>query len=170
MPKMPGTSLTPRQQAFINEYLIDLNATQAAARAGYSVRTARSQGQRMLTKVDIEAAIQVATEARSKRTEIDQDWVVNELAGVVAQGRAAVEVLTREGESTGEYTANLSAANKALELLGRHLGMFLDRQEVDVRVYGRFVIGTGYGEPEEPNVVEGQVVNVDAGGRLESRR
>ena len=59
--------------------------------------------------------------------------------------------------------------HKALDSLAKLLGYLVDRKEVDLRVYGRFVIGTGYGEPEEPTVVEGKVVDVDAGGRLESR-
>lgn len=63
-------------------YLVDLNATKAAIRAGYSERTAKSQGQRLLTNVDIAAAIEKAQEARSERTEITQDWVIANLKSV----------------------------------------------------------------------------------------
>ena len=65
--------LTPRQEMFVKEYLQDLNATQAALRAGYSKRTARSQGQRLLTNVDIAEAIQKAMAERGKRTEVEAD-------------------------------------------------------------------------------------------------
>lgn len=72
--------LTPRQAAFIQEYLVDLNATQAAIRAGYSERTARATGAENLTKPDIAAAIQAAQEARAERLQIDADTVLQEIA------------------------------------------------------------------------------------------
>lgn len=75
-------SLTPKQRRFVEEYLIDLNATQAAIRAGYSEETAYSQGQRLLKNVEIDAAIYKAQQARSERTEITQDMVLRELAKI----------------------------------------------------------------------------------------
>lgn len=74
--------LTAKQQRFVEEYLIDLNATQAAIRAGYSEKTAASQGQRLLNNVEIASAVSVAQMARSKRTEITQDRVLAELAKI----------------------------------------------------------------------------------------
>ncbi|WP_084640195.1 terminase small subunit [Kaistia adipata] len=71
--------LTPKQAAFVREYLIDLNATQAAARAGFSARTANQQGARLMTNPDVRGAIDVAMLARSERTEIDADWVLKRL-------------------------------------------------------------------------------------------
>lgn len=71
-------ALTPKQARFVEEYLIDLNATQAAIRAGYSARTARKIGQENLTKPDIAEAISAAQSARSERTEISQDMVLRE--------------------------------------------------------------------------------------------
>ena len=76
------TSLTPKQARFVEEYLVDLNATQAAIRAGYSAKTAYSQGQRLLKNVEVEAAIQKAQDARAKRTEVTIDRVLTELAVV----------------------------------------------------------------------------------------
>ncbi len=76
---MKTMALTPKQQRFVQEYLVDLNATQAAIRAGYSAKTARSQGQRLLTNVDIEPAIAAAMKERSERTESTADEVVREL-------------------------------------------------------------------------------------------
>lgn len=72
--------LTPRQKRFVDEYLIDLNATQAAIRAGYSAKTAYSQGERLLSHVEVAAAISAAQQARSERTKIDADWVLHRLA------------------------------------------------------------------------------------------
>lgn len=85
-------ALTAKQGRFVEEYLIDLNATQAAIRAGYSEKTARSQGQRLLTNVDIEAAISAAQAKRSERTGITQDRVMQELARIgFADIRKAVQ-------------------------------------------------------------------------------
>jgi phage terminase small subunit len=70
--------LTAKQQRFVEEYLIDLNATQAAIRAGYSEKTANEQAARMLANVSIQEAIRKAMEERSKRTEITADNVLKE--------------------------------------------------------------------------------------------
>lgn len=75
-------SLTPKQQRFVEEYLIDLNATQAAIRAGYSAKTAKQQGQRLLTNVDVSQAVAEAQAKLSERTEITQDMVLRELAKI----------------------------------------------------------------------------------------
>lgn len=72
--------LTAKQQRFVAEYLIDLNATQAAIRAGYSEKTALQQGPRLLGNVGVAAAIAAAKRERSERTEIDADWVLKRLA------------------------------------------------------------------------------------------
>lgn len=76
------TELTPKQRAFVREYLVDLNATQAAIRAGYSVDTARAIGAENLTKPNIAKAIAAAMELRSKRTDITADRVLMELAKI----------------------------------------------------------------------------------------
>lgn len=74
--------LTEKQQRFVDEYLIDLNATQAAIRAGYSVKTANEQGSQNLAKLSIQQAIAEQMAERSKRTGINQDRVVLELAKI----------------------------------------------------------------------------------------
>lgn len=100
--------LTPKQEWFIREYLRDLNATQAAIRAGYSRRTARSIAQENLTKPDIQEAIQEAMVMREKRTEVTQDYVIEKLIEDIE-------------DQNNKYT---TIRTKSLELLGRHLGMF----------------------------------------------
>lgn len=72
--------LTPKQEAFTREYLIDLNATQAAIRAGYSKRTAEKIGSENLRKPEIAAEIAAAQQRRAQRTEVDADWVLKRLA------------------------------------------------------------------------------------------
>ena len=103
------TNLRPKQQRFIEEYLIDLNATQAAIRAGYSEKTACSIGEENLRKPDIKQAIQERMAARSQNTEVTQEWVVKALKKNYLEASADKE---------------FSAVNKSLELLGKHVGMF----------------------------------------------
>lgn len=108
--------LTDKQARFCEEYLIDLNATQAAIRAGYSEKTANEQGARLLANVSVQEKIAELKAERAKRTEITQDSVIQELAAVAraeVKGVRAVDKL------------------KALELLGKHLGMFVERYEVN---------------------------------------
>lgn len=107
-------SLTPKQERFVLEYLVDLNATQAAIRAGYSERTARQTGAENLAKPVIAAAIQEAQAARAARVEITAEWVLRQLQ----------EEATDRGEG-----ASHAARVKALELLGKHLGMFPSRHQ-----------------------------------------
>ena len=109
--------MTTKQQLFVDEYLVDLNATQAAIRAGYSEKTARSVGGENLTKPDIAAAIAKAIEARSERTEVTQDRVLEELAVLAF------------APITDERLAQLKISDKliALDKLAKHLGMFTER-------------------------------------------
>lgn len=72
--------LTPKQQRFVEEYLLDLNASAAARRAGYSERTADAIGRENLGKPTIAAAVAAAQQERSKRTQIDSDWLLTRLA------------------------------------------------------------------------------------------
>lgn len=111
-------ALTNKQKRFVEEYLIDMNATQAAIRATYSEKTAYSIGIENLKKPEIQEALQEAMQKRSDRTQITQDRVLEELAKVGFKKAA-------------DYAdAELKYGNKikALELLGKHLGMFMDKQ------------------------------------------
>jgi hypothetical protein len=118
------TKLTAKQARFVEEYLCDLNATQAAIRAGYSQKTAAVQGSRLLTNVKVAGAIRGGLEERSRRTEITQDWVMAELKENVERAMQHVPVLDRNGNPIGRYTYQGSVANKALELLGRAVHLF----------------------------------------------
>lgn len=120
--------MTPKQQRFVEEYLIDLNATQAAIRAGYSERTANEQGARLLAKVSISDAITDAKTERSKRVELTQDWVLDRLMANAERAMQAVPVVNKDG-AVIEYRYDGAVANGALNLLGKHLGMFTEKIE-----------------------------------------
>lgn len=123
------SDLTAKQQAFVREYLVDLNATQAAIRAGYSERTARSVGSENLTKPDIQAAIQTAMQERAERVQVDADYVIRRLYENVERAMQVEPVLDDEGKPTGEYRYEGSVANTALGLLGKHFRLFTDKVE-----------------------------------------
>lgn len=139
-------ALTAKQERFVAEYLIDLNATQAAIRAGYSVKTAHSVGHENLKKPEIAKAIQEAQAKRSERTEITQDRVLQELARIgfgnlqnvltpagnlmavadwdedAARSIASMEIITRpggvdeNGEREVEHVAKIKAWDKLAAL------------------------------------------------------
>ena len=113
--------LTAKQERFCREYIIDLNATQAAIRAGYSKKTANRIASENLSKLDIQKKIQELQQERAERTErteITQDKVLKELAGI---GFAPI--------TKGKIRA--ADKTKALELLGRHLGIFTDKLQIE---------------------------------------
>ena len=141
--------MTQKQKRFIEEYLIDLNATQAAIRAGYSPDTAKSIGSENLTKPDIQARIARAMAERSRRTGVNADRVAMELAKIafvnakdvidpdtatvradaLPEDTAAIQSVKVKtfGEDGLEREIKMADKLKALELLGRHLGMFEDK-------------------------------------------
>ena len=88
-----AATLTPRQQAFVREYLVDLNATQAATRAGYSARTANEQGARLLAHVSVRSAVDKAMQKRAQRVEATADEVLRDLWAIAkADPRELIEL------------------------------------------------------------------------------
>ena len=106
--------MTPKQQRFVEEYPLDMNAAQAAIRAGYSERTAKEQGYELLTKPHIADAIAEAQAERSERLQVSTDDV---LLGFLA-----------EANGEGPDTSSPSRV-RSWELIGKHLGMFIERSE-----------------------------------------
>ena len=143
--------ITPKKRQFAKEYLIDLNNTQAAIRAGYSAKTAYSQGERLLRDVEVQKLIQELMQERSTRVEVTAERVLAEIAKVAfgdvrkffgpggelirisdldddaAACIAGCDLVTvNRGEGAVEYVAKVKMADKlkALELAGKHLGLF----------------------------------------------
>lgn len=153
---MAKRQLSEQRQRFVDEYLIDLNGTQAAIRAGYSVKTAQEQASRLLSNVMVQEAISKKMAERSKRTGVNQDRVVLELAKIAfvrmtdvvdSNGRirsdasdddlACIESVKYKHSDTDsgysvEREVKIGSKLKALELLGKHLGMWNDKLDVNV--------------------------------------
>lgn len=150
LPKKNKPKLTARQKMFVAEYLVDLNATQAAIRAGYKAKNADQISSRLIGKSQVAEAIQQAQQKRAERTEVTADMVVEQLrriafldvkdvltfgpTGVAVKDSKEVDgtVLSEVSETTtkdgGTIRVKPSDRMQALELLGRHLGMFNDKR------------------------------------------
>lgn len=151
--------MTKKQKRFVEEYLIDLNATQAAIRAGYSPDTAQQMGSENLSKPVIKNAIDKGIAERSRRTGINQDRVIQEIAKLAFLNPIDVidmDEATIKGEANRDDTACIASVKvkvipgedgniterevktydklKALELLGKHLGMFTDKLKMEGNV------------------------------------
>lgn len=145
--------LTDKQKRFIEEYLVDLNGKQAAIRAGYSEATAEQQASRLLSYVKVQEAIAEHQNNRTNRTQITQDEVIRRLIENVdiSMGKKSTVITIPSKNENGEVIGNdvaqfvyePSAVNKALELLGKHLGMF--KEGVDI---------TSGGKPLQPTIIE----------------
>jgi phage terminase small subunit len=156
---MTGNLLTPKQQSFVDQYLIDLNATQAAIRAGYSEKTATVQASRLLTNVKVQAALAKGRQELADQAGISQERVlkeyaklafldirkafddagnlkqINELDDDTAAAISGIEVEKRILPGTGDsetrlHKIKLSDKKGALDSLARHLGMFVDKKEI----------------------------------------
>jgi phage terminase small subunit len=124
--------LTVKQEAFVREYLVDMNATNAAIRAGYSAKGAAEAGSRLLRDVRISEQVDAEKKKRSERTKIDADYVLKSAQEVYNRCMQKTPVYDKTGRETGEYKFEASAANKALEIMGKHVDVkaFIDRKEV----------------------------------------
>lgn len=165
-----------QHKKFISEYLIDLNATQAYIRAGYSAKTADVAGPRLLGTVRVQEAIQKALKRREERTQITQDKVLKELAKIgfqdvralynpdgslkpihslddqTAASIAGLEfygVKGEDGQIIGQTAkVRLSDKRAALVDIGKHLGMFVDRSENKHEVTGSIALQIVFRTPQ----------------------
>lgn len=152
--------MTPKQERFVKEYLIDLNATQAAIRAGYAAASASVEGSRLLANAKVAAAVAMGQQERAKELGVTAERVLAELAKIgfsdirrlftpggnllpvgdlddeAAAAVASVEVVTRKAPGGDadevEHVAKIKLWDKraALVDMGKHLGMFTDKVEV----------------------------------------
>lgn len=138
MPRLTSTdgkskmALTAKQRRFVEEYLLSLNATDAARKAGYAHPT--TQGPRLLENVGVAKEIAAQQAERAERVEVTQDYVLSSIVETMERCKQASPVLNRKGESVmvetpdGDlapaYSFNAKDVLKGAELLGRHLGMF----------------------------------------------
>ena len=144
-------NLSNKQQRFCEEYIKDANATQAYIRAGYSKGGARESASRLLSKVNIRAYIDELRKPITEKCLVDAEFVINSLVNVAQKCQQAKpvmvfnpidkcmehkkeEYLDEEGKVTVEnlYEFDSSGANRALELLGKHLKLFTDKIEHSV--------------------------------------
>ncbi len=131
-------AMTPKQQRFCDEYLIDLNATQAAIRAGYSKKTAKQIGQENLTKLDLKEYIEKRMTEKDAALIADQDEVLKFLTAVM-RGEGSEEMVVVEGCGDGVSRATTVSKDispkdrlKAAELLGKRYSIFKDNVKLDV--------------------------------------
>ncbi len=141
--------MTEKQKRFADEYLVDLNATQAAIRAGYSENTARQIGQQNLTKLDVRAYIDERLEALHNERTADAAEVMEYLTSVLrGESRASVVVVEGVGDGCSEARTIMKPPDekerlKAAELLGKRYGMFTEK--IDSNAPVTIVIKDDYG-------------------------
>jgi phage terminase small subunit len=140
--------LTAKQQRFCDEYLIDLNATQAAIRAGYSERTANRIGAENMTKLVIKEYIAERMAEKEKDLIADQDEVLKYLTSVM-RGKSNASVLARDSAGADrviQKPPDEKERLKAAELLGKRYGLYTDRVEQEVDMDLSITVDYGDGE------------------------
>ncbi len=134
--------LNAKQAAFVREYNKDSNATQAALRAGYAKASAHSQAHDLLKKPEIREAIMKGVKKEENLATVDKAWVLSMLRKNLELAMALRPVKDKEGNTLGMLTYQGAVANKAIELLGKNLGMFKDK--LDVKIDGAEEIKSGF--------------------------
>jgi phage terminase small subunit len=138
------TTINEKQKRFADEYLKDLNGKQAAIRSGYSPKTAEVQASRLLSNAKVQAYLETKQKRIEEKTSVTVEWIIEQLKCVYEKAMQAVPVMDHRGEPTGEYKFEANAANRSLELLGKHIGMFTDRLQ----------LGGKDGKPIELDIVD----------------
>lgn len=126
--------LTPQQEMFCQEYIVDYNGTQAAIRAGYSEKTADVQAVRLLRNVKVLSRVRAIQKERLEKLAVTQESVILKLLEIYDRCMQAKPVMEwdyneRKYVETGEYTFDSRGALNALEMIGKHLAMFTNKVE-----------------------------------------
>ena len=129
--KLPN-GLTVRQDNFARYVAKGMTETAAAIRAGYSAKTARANVNRLMAIDGVRSLIEQLRTEVSAKCEVDLAFVIGGLRANALRCQTAVPVLDADGEPIGEYRFDSSGSNKALELLGKHLGAFIDRTQIEL--------------------------------------
>lgn len=134
--------LTDKQKRFCDEYLIDSNGTQAATRAGYSHKTAQQQSSDLLLNPVVKAYLREKQEALAKKLNLDAEWVLKnwktiaerclQCSPVLDKKGKPVLIENNDGEMVPAFVFDSSGANRATELVAKHLGMFVEKTEVTI--------------------------------------
>lgn len=130
--------LTDKRKRFCLEYMKHCNASKAAKDAGFSEKTAGAQGEQLLKKPLVKEYLELLRDELKKKTDLSHEWVLNNLRVIVNRSLEPEAIFTSKGGFTGEFKFDSSGANKALELIGKHLGTF--RERIDLNAQGNFDI------------------------------
>lgn len=129
-----------KHRKFIIEYVKDQNATQAAIRAGYSSRSATIAGTRLMRNVNVRSEIEKLMADAAERCGITVEFILNGLREVAERCMQGKERLAKDGTPLGVWQFDSAGANRAMELLGRYKGMFVDKHEVTGKDGGAIII------------------------------
>ena len=129
-------SITPKQERFCQEYIVDYNGAQAAVRAGYAANSARKTASRLLTNADILARVRELQREQTARLALTQDYVLQQLVDTYRCCREPEPVLVYDPDAggmveSGKYQFDSKGALRALELIGKHIGMFKSDDAAD---------------------------------------
>ena len=131
-PGEKGRKLTPKQEAFVEEYVKDYNGAGACRRAGYKEKYADRVALQLLEKKHVRDAIEAKKAEKVKRVEVTEAYVVGKWLEIIERCTQGEQVIDSRGNATGEWKFDSNGANRALDSLGKYLNMFVERKELNI--------------------------------------